>query len=204
MLNAVAVPLSSIDSFSDLYIGYSRNEFLIDLDAMQIGACTQVLIMVVQQQGSIVNGRESYGRNASISYVAAIGSTREDADTSLQASATIKKKINVSKGFRQFVVHLQFIQGLLEGQPIRIGCICLCWLHIGILHFEHQLNAATGFFAPLPDLLLERLQVLCHSDSNIERDLQQRRHHIVLHTSMRLGQIDGGNITNVEIRILFE
>lgn len=93
MLNAVAVPVSSSDSFSDLYIGYSRNEFFIDLDAVQIGACTQVLIMVVQQQGSIVNGRESYGRNASISYVAAIGSTREDADTSLQASATIKRRL---------------------------------------------------------------------------------------------------------------
>lgn len=83
MLNAVAVPLSSSDSFSGLYIGYSRNEFLVDFDAVQVGVCTQVLIMVVQQQRRIVNGRKSYGRNASIAHVAAIGSTREDADTSL-------------------------------------------------------------------------------------------------------------------------
>lgn len=100
------------------HIGNSCNELGVDLNAMQIGIRTYVFIVIVQQNGRIVHGREAQGRNADRAQETAVGVTR--ADMCAEFKVPVAEKESQAGFTLQARAYLQFIQCLLKCGPVRI------------------------------------------------------------------------------------
>lgn len=66
-----------------------RDDFLVDVDASQEDVLVEEFIVVVQQDGRVVDGREADRRDADFSHVAAVRSPGEDSWAYFQVPAKI-------------------------------------------------------------------------------------------------------------------
>lgn len=65
-------------------IGNGSDDLGVDLDAMQIAVGTNILIVIVQQNGRVVEGRETEGRNTESTQESAICAAGADMWANLQ------------------------------------------------------------------------------------------------------------------------
>lgn len=139
------------------------NDFLVDLNSLEIGIGLKELIVIVQQHRGVIHRRKADRRNSDATDIPAIGTPGEDLRFYLQA---------------------QLIQSILKSHPVPVRSIQGGGLDEGTLLVVLELNAAASFAAPVQQLVLELQMLHVDGQTDVEAHHQFRWNHVALDASL--------------------